>query len=71
MKPIEVVFEGGHLTPLQKVPLKDQQHAWILLLPPEELSSHGLAQLASRSASVEFLADSAEDLYSLRDGQPL
>ena len=71
MKPIEVVFEGGHLTPLQKLPLAERQHAWILLLPQEELASQDLARLAAKSPSFQFLVDPAEDLYSLKDGHPL
>ena len=71
MQPIEVVFEGGQLRPMQKLPLKEQQRVWILLLPQEELASQDLARLAAKSPSVQFLADPAEDLYSLKDGQPL
>jgi predicted DNA-binding antitoxin AbrB/MazE fold protein len=69
--PIEVVFEQGRLKPLQHLPLKEHQHAWITILPAEELHAQQIAQLAAKSLSFQFLADPAEDVYSLHDGHPL
>ena len=69
--PIEAVVEQGRLKLLQHLPLKEQQHVWVTILPAEELHAQQIAQLASKSPSFQFLADPAEDLYSLRDGQPL
>ena len=69
LQPIEAVFEHGHLKPLQWLPLNEQQHVWLAILP-EEPTSQQLARLASQSPSFRFLADPAEDLYSPEDGQP-
>ncbi len=37
----------------------------------QELPAQEVAKLAAKSPSFHFLADPAEDLYSLHDGQPL
>ena len=70
-KPIPAVFEHGHLTPLERLPLAEHQRVWVTILLPEELPSHQLARLAAQSPSFRFLADEAEDLYSPQDGQPV
>ena len=70
VKPIEAVFEHGHLTPLERLPLAEHQHVWMTLLP-EEPSAQQLAALAAQSPSFQFLANPAEDVYSLHDGQPV
>ena len=69
-KLFEAVFEHGHLKPLARLPLAEHQHVWLTILT-EEVSAQQLAHLASQSPSFQFLADPAEDLYSLDDGQPL
>lgn len=70
MDPIEAVFEGGTLRPLDRLPLTEHQHVWLMILSAEP-SSPQLAQLAAKSPSFQFLADPAEDVYSPRDGQPV
>jgi predicted DNA-binding antitoxin AbrB/MazE fold protein len=69
-KPIEAIVEEGRLRPLQRLPLAEHQHVWITILS-EQLSAQQVAQLAAQSPSFQFLADPAEDLYSLHDGQPV
>ena len=71
MKPVEAIFESGCLKPLERLPLKEHQHVWVTILSPEEPTPRQLAQLAAQSPSFQFLADSAEDRYSLDDGQPV
>ena len=68
MKTIEAIFEHGYLKPLVRLPLEERQHVWVTILS-EELSAHQLAQPAAESPSFQFLADPAEDLYSLDDGK--
>ncbi len=63
--PIEVVVEQGCLKPLQRLPLKEHQHVWVTILPAEEFPAQQMAQLLAKSPSFHFLADPAEDLYSL------
>lgn len=70
MKTIEAVFEQGHLKPLERLPLVEHQHVWLTILS-EEPSAQQLAQLAAQSPSFQFLAEPAEDLYSLQDGKPV
>ena len=70
MKPIEAVFEDGHLKPLQWLPLPEHQHVWVMILSAEP-SAHDLARLATTSPSFQFLANSAEDVYSSADGRPV
>ena len=72
MKPVEAVFEQGHLKPLKQLPLAEHQHVWVTILPlSEEPTAQHLAQLAAQSPSFQFLAAPAEDLYSPQDGQPV
>ena len=70
MKPIEAIYEAGHLKPLERLPLREHQHVWVTILS-DELSAQQLAQLAAQSPSFQFLADPKEDLYSPQDGQPV
>ena len=67
---IEAVFEHGRLKPVRPLPLVEHQHVWLTLLL-EEPSTQALGQLAAQSPSFQFLADPAEDLYDLEDGEPL
>ena len=70
MKTIEVVFEQGHLLPLQPLPLAEHQHVWVTILA-QEPTTQQLAHLAAESPSFFFLDDPAEDLYSVEDGEPV
>ena len=70
MKPIEAIFEQGHLKPLVRLPLAEHQHVWVTIVSAEP-SAQQLAQLAAQSPSFQFLAAPEEDLYSLEDGQPV
>lgn len=73
MKPIEAIYEDGRLRPLEKLPLKQHQHVWMTILSDrsEDLTVQQLGRLAAQSPSFRFLADPAENLYSLSDGQPV
>ena len=70
MNVIEAVFEHGRLKPLTPLVLAEHQHVWLTLLP-EEPSTRELAQLAAQSPSFQFLAEPAENLYCLEDGEPV
>lgn len=70
MKTIEAVYEQGHLKPLYRLRLAEHQHVWLAILEAEPTVQQ-VAELAVRSPSFEFLADPAEDLYSVDDGQPV
>ena len=72
-KPIEAVYERGQLKPLERLPLQEHQHVWVTILADRagEPTAQQLGQLAARSPSFQFLANPAEDLYSLGDGHPV
>ena len=70
MTPIEAIYEHGQLKPLRRLTLAEHQHVWLAILPEEPMAEQ-LAELAAQSPSFQFLADPAEDLYSLTDGQPV
>jgi hypothetical protein len=43
----------------------------ILLIPEEELDEHTWLNAVSNNPSFAFLHDPEEDIYSLKDGQPI
>jgi len=44
---------------------------WAIELPPVEVPDERLFQHVVWSGSLDWLADPAEDVYSLEDGEPL
>ncbi len=70
MKAIQAIFEHGHLTPLQRLPLSERQHVWLMILS-EAPTTVELGRLAAQSPSYQFLATPEEELYSPQDGQPI
>jgi predicted DNA-binding antitoxin AbrB/MazE fold protein len=68
---IEAVFEDGMFRPVVEVKLPEHQRVSIVVAvqddPPAELS----ARAGELGGSFAFLADPAEDLYSLDDGEPV
>ena len=67
---VEAIFEHGHLKPLERLKIAEHQHVWLLILPEEPLGP-ALTQLAAQSPSFQFLAEPAEERYSLNDGHPV
>ena len=68
---IEAVFEGGVFRPLVEVKLPEHQRVSIVVAVQEDLPAELLARAAEDGGSFAFLADHAEDLYSLDDGEPV
>jgi len=72
MKTIEAIFEHGHLKPLERLPLVEHQHVWVTIQArPDDLPALGIASLGAGNPAFDFLADPAEDVYTLEDGEPL
>lgn len=68
---IEAVFEDGVFRPLSEVKLPEHQRVSILVTVQDDLPAELLARAAELGGSFEFLANPAEDLYSLVDGEPV
>ena len=68
---IEAVFEDGVFRPLVEVKLPEHQRVSLVVAVQEDLPAELLARAAEDGGSFAFLADHAEDLYSLDDGEPV
>lgn len=68
---IEAVFEDGVFRPLSEVKLPEHQRVSIVVAAQDDLPAELLARAAELGGSFAFLADPAEDLYSLDDGEPV
>lgn len=74
---VDAVYEKGTFKPLVDVHLPEQQKVRMLFVledtmpEADDLPAWALAKLAEQSPSFAFLADPREDVYSLRDGEPV
>jgi len=70
MHTIRAVYEAGVLRPLKKLRLHEHQPVLVALFPAEDdVPSLLIAESARQGRSFEFLADPAEDVYRLTDGE--
>jgi hypothetical protein len=58
------------LRPLERIELPDQGEVTIVILD-DDVPSDAIAQAAASGGSFEFLADPAEDVCTLEDGEPV
>ncbi len=68
---IDAVFERGVFRPLVDVNLPEHQRVSLVVTVPDDLTPELLAKAAENGGSFAFLADPAEDVYSLDDGEPV
>ena len=69
---IRAIYKHGVLKLSKKVNLKENQPVLIDIHPLiDDLSAMTIGQVAARGKSFDFLADPAEDIYTLRDGKSL
>ncbi|MBI2458220.1 MAG: antitoxin family protein [candidate division NC10 bacterium] len=68
---IEAVFEGGVFRPLGEVRFPEHQRVSIVVTVQDDLPMELLARAAELGGGFDFLANPAEDLYSLDDGEPV
>ncbi len=68
---IEAVFEGGKFRPLVEVKLPEHQRVSLVVTVQDDLAAELLAKAAEIGQGFSFLADEAEDLYTLEDGEPV
>ena len=72
MTTIPVIYESGVLKPLTQLHLPDHQRLVIVLFPSEDdVPTVLIDEAAVQGKSFDFLADPAENLYQLTDGEPL
>jgi hypothetical protein len=65
MLSVPAIFDGQHLTLLEKVEIKKPQRVIITFLPDsEELDSQELHALAQQGGGLNFLDNEAEDVYT-------
>jgi len=70
--PIKAIYEHGVLRPLEELELGEQERVEIMILKPgEEIPAADLARLALAGKSFAFLEEPEEDVYSLKDGEPV
>jgi predicted DNA-binding antitoxin AbrB/MazE fold protein len=68
---ITAVFEDGVFKPVDEVKLPEHQQVSLLVSLPDDLPADVIARAAELGGSFAFLADPAEDLYTLDDGEPV
>jgi hypothetical protein len=74
---IDAIYSQGAFKPLGDVHLPEQQRVKIVFIPDDgaaptdDLPAIGLAILTEHSPAFAFLADPREDIYSIRDGEPV
>lgn len=69
IKAIEAVFEDGVFRPLVEIKFPEHQRVSLVLTVEDDLPAELLAMVAENGGSFAFLANHAEDLYSLDDGE--
>ena len=70
MHTIRAVYEAGVLRPVKKLRLPEHQLVLIALFPgDDDVPSFLIADAATHGQSFDFLADPAEDLYRVSDGE--
>ena len=63
------VIDARHIETEALLPVGRQVRV-LVLLPEEDIPEHEWLAAASSNSAFAFLADAAEDLYSLEDGEP-
>lgn len=67
---IPAIYEAGVLKPLGKLGLRERQRVLIALFPADDnVPTFLISEAALHGKSFDFLADPAEDIYSLSDGE--
>ncbi len=67
---VRAVCERGVLRPLERVDLPEHGEVTIMILD-DDVPSDAIARVAVAGGSFDFLADPAEDIYTLEDGEPV
>ena len=69
---IKAIYKHGILKLSKKLNLKENQPVLIDIHPLiDDLKASTISQVAARGKSFEFLKNSSEDIYTLRDGKPV
>jgi len=72
MQTIRAIYEAGVLRPLKKLRLREHQPVLVTVLSfDDDVPTPLLAKAAAKGRSFDFLADPAEDLYRVTDGEPV
>ena len=67
---IKAIYENGVLRPLSSVELAEREEVELIILDGEEdIPSHAIAGMAHAGGSFQFLAEEAEDIYTLEHGE--
>ncbi len=67
---IQATYEHGMFKPAQKVYLPEHMRVILAITPAtDDIPILLLGKLAEQSKSYDFLSDSAQDIYSLKDGE--
>ena len=69
MKTIRAIFRDGTLQPLDPLDVPGNTRLTLALLDSDDLSADGIAELAGKDKTFEFLNDPREDIYSESDGE--
>lgn len=70
MKVIDAIFENGTFRPLGKIVFPEHQKIK-LFIEEDEISTKLIAFIAEKSESFDFLKKPEEDIYTLKDGEPV
>jgi predicted DNA-binding antitoxin AbrB/MazE fold protein len=69
---IRAIYRRGVLKLSRRIKLKENQPVLVDIHPLiDDLPATTLAKLANRGKSFDFLSNSAEEVYTLRDGKAL
>ena len=68
--PIKAIFEDGVLKPLEPLGLAEHEQVQIVIIK-DELKTSEILRLARAGRSFDFLDQPGEDIYTIRDGEPV
>ncbi|MEW6558421.1 MAG: antitoxin family protein [Elusimicrobiota bacterium] len=69
-KVINAIFENGVFRPLSKIAFPEHQKVK-LVIEEDEIQTKSIAVVAEKSKSFYFLKNQQEDIYTIRDGEPI
>jgi len=66
---IHAVFENGVFRPLEEINFPEHQEVEIII--NGDISTRNIAAIAEKAGSFDFLATPKENIYTIKDGEPI
>lgn len=70
MRKVKAVYDHGVLKLLERVDLPEHKKVTVVIVE-DDVPTEELQELAVASGAFDFLSDSAEDIYTREDGDPV